>query len=121
MALANSMRVRAVGAAAVVAGLLTGSHGNGDASIVLGAAPADQNPPAQIDSLRATFKIYLRTVMIGNEDVSVERSAAGWTITSSGRTDPPVDLTLRQVQVHYTPDWKPIDLSIDATVTGQSL
>ena len=53
------------------------------------------------------------------ETVSVDRTAAGWTIRSSGRADVPIDLVARDVRVRYTADWQPIDLTIDATIRGQ--
>ena len=63
--------------------------------------------------------IFIRGDRVGSEDVTVARTAPGWTITSSGSAGPPLNLAIRQVQVRYSADWKPIDLKIDATVGNQ--
>jgi pimeloyl-ACP methyl ester carboxylesterase len=60
-------------------------------------------------------------VPIGSEQVSVDRSADGWTITSSSRTGAPFDLVARTVEARYTSDWRPLELNIDATLQGQPL
>jgi len=86
------------------------------------SAAAFQAPQTDAtSSSEAKFTIFLRTTPIGNETVSVDRTADGWTITSSGRAGVPVDFVSRQVQVRYSPDWKPIGLTIDATLRGQAV
>ena len=40
----------------------------------------------------STFLVFLRSQSIGNEQVSVERTAEGWTVIGSGRMGPPIDL-----------------------------
>ncbi len=67
----------------------------------------------------SNFVVFLRGERIGNEDIRVTRTADGWTIGSVGRIGPPIDLEARQVIVRYTPDWKPIELRVDATVRNQ--
>jgi hypothetical protein len=81
-------------------------------------AQAAQSPQP---ATSANFTIYLRTNPIGSETVSVARTLEGWTITSSGRSDVPLDVTTRKLELHYSPDWKPLDFSLDATLRGQSL
>ncbi|OFW27839.1 MAG: hypothetical protein A3H97_23585 [Acidobacteria bacterium RIFCSPLOWO2_02_FULL_65_29] len=58
---------------------------------------------------------------MGSEDITVGRSADGWTISSAGRIGPPLDLVTRQVLVRYTADWKPLELRIDASVRNQAV
>lgn len=48
------------------------------------------------------------------------RSATGWTIVSSGRLAAPIDVVARRVQVRYTPEWRPIEFTLDGTVRGQA-
>ncbi len=92
------------------------------ASTTLSERGEPQNPPAaSAPSTSANFTIYLRTVAIGSETIAVERTADGWTIASSGRTGVPIDLVARRVEVHYTPDWKPVDLRVDVTLRGEAL
>ena len=52
-------------------------------------------------------------------DRASRRSADGWTIVSSGRLGAPLDIVARRLQVRYTPDWRPLELTLDATVRGQ--
>jgi hypothetical protein len=70
-------------------------------------------PPA------ANFTVFIRAVPVGSEQVSVQRSANGWTITGTGRIGRPVDLVTRKVEARYDADWKPLELTIDATRAGQ--
>ncbi len=92
------------------------------AATALSARGQLQSPPAaSVGSSSANFTIYLRTVAIGSETIAVERTANGWTIASSGRADIPIDLVARRVEVHYTSDWKPVDLTVDVTLRGEAL
>jgi fermentation-respiration switch protein FrsA (DUF1100 family) len=68
----------------------------------------------------SSFTIYIRSVAVGTEQVAVERSASGHTITSTGRIGAPIDLVIRQFTARYDPEWKPIELTIDGTVRGQA-
>jgi uncharacterized protein len=67
----------------------------------------------------SNFTVFLRAVPIGSEQVSVERSNEGWIITGTGRIGAPVDLVTRKVEARYDADWKPLELTIDATTRGQ--
>ncbi len=64
----------------------------------------------------STFTVFVRSTPIGSEQVAVERTATGWTITSSGRVGPPVDLILRSFEARYDADWKPLHLQFDQTL-----
>lgn len=55
---------------------------------------------------------------MGTEDITVTRSAAGWTISGSGRLG---DLVSRRLEIKYDPDWKPLALALDASARGQQL
>src|SRR5437867_5326885 len=68
----------------------------------------------------AAFTIFLRAQPIGTEQIALTRSADGWSIVGSGRVGPPLDVVARRVEVRYTPDWRPRELTIDATVRGQA-
>jgi hypothetical protein len=90
------------------------------------AAPhgASAQQPAVAPPLReagaTTFTIFLRGTPIGTEQVAVTRTATGWTIVSSGRLAAPIDAVARRVQVRYTPEWKPLEFTLDGTVRGQA-
>jgi uncharacterized protein len=68
----------------------------------------------------ATLTFFVRGVPIGNEQVSVTRTAEGWTISSSGRLAAPVDAAARRIEVRYTPDWRPREFMLDGTIRGQA-
>jgi uncharacterized protein len=77
-----------------------------------------QPPPAAPDGASG-FTIFVRALPVGNEQMALTRSAEGWSIVSSGRIGAPLDVIARRVEVRYTPDWRPRDMTIDATVRGQ--
>ena len=80
-----------------------------------------QDPPAAppLQETGATnFAIFLRGAPIGTEQVALTRSATGWTIVSSGRLSAPIDAVARRLQVRYTPDWKPLEFTLDGNVRG---
>jgi uncharacterized protein len=85
------------------------------AILVAASSLGAQNP----DTFSASYTIFQRGVPLGSEQVTVDRSASGWTITSSSRMGAPLDVVGRMVQVKYTADWKPLELNVDATVQGQ--
>ena len=83
------------------------------------AQPPGVAPPLQ-ETGATNFAIFLRGAPIGTEQIAITRTATGWTIVSSGRLAAPIDVVARRVQVRYTPDWKPIELTLDGTVRGQA-
>lgn len=68
----------------------------------------------------STFTVFLRGVAIGTEQVALTRTATGWSIVGSGRLGAPFDIVTRRAEVRYTAQWRPLELSFDATVRGQS-
>jgi pimeloyl-ACP methyl ester carboxylesterase len=117
------LRAGAIGSGAVIAAVigtwLPSWNVMATRQLSAGAFQAPQTDTTS--SNEAKFTIFLRSTPIGNETVSLDRTADGWTITSSGRAGVPVDFVSRQVQVRYSPDWKPIGLTIDATLRGQAV
>ncbi len=91
------------------------------AALALAAPAVAQRPSAVPEPAESSFTVFVRAVPIGSEQVAVSRDADGWTITSSGRLGAPLDVVARKVQVRYDADWKPIELTVDATVRGQTL
>lgn len=85
------------------------------------AAAAPQEPPAPraFTEPASNLTIFLRGIPIGSEQSTVTRTADGWTITASGRIGAPAEVVTRRLQVRYDANWKPIDLTIEATVHGQ--
>ena len=85
------------------------------------AAVAQTPAPPAAEPASSSFTIFLRGVPVGSEQASVARTASGWTISSSGRMGAPLDIVARKVEVRYSEDWKPLELTVDATVRGQAL
>lgn len=77
-----------------------------------GRASAQSSP-------ESAFTIYVRGAVVGNETVTVTESPDGYTVTSTGRIGAPIDLLIRQFRARYDRNWRPLDLTIDATLRGQ--
>jgi dipeptidyl aminopeptidase/acylaminoacyl peptidase len=69
----------------------------------------------------ANFTIFVAARPVGSEQVQLQRTEQGWTISSSGRVGAPVDLILRQLEARYDSEWRPLGLRVDTTVRGRSL
>ena len=80
-------------------------------------ALAQTRPPPE--PLDATFNVFVRATLVGFERVRVEQTATGWTISSIGELSPPLDVLNRRFELRYDSEWRPLELSIDATVKGQ--
>jgi hypothetical protein len=76
-------------------------------------------PPNTMATASSSFSIFIRSVPLGTEQIAVSRSGDGWTISSTGRLGPPLDIVGRRIQIRYTADWRPIELSFDGLVKGQ--
>ena len=80
---------------------------------------AGQLPPGVQAGATSSFMIFLRGAAIGAEQMTVIRTADGWDIISTGRLAPPLDVVARKLEARYTPDWKPLELTLDSTVRGE--
>lgn len=79
----------------------------------LAAAPA-QDAPAEV-----TFNISVRGQRLGQEIVTLTRTADGWRISSTGRQAGPAEFTIDKFEAAYGPDWEPRSLELEATRLGQ--
>jgi pimeloyl-ACP methyl ester carboxylesterase len=86
---------------------------------VIATALSAQTPPAT--TAPSNFLLFANGVQIGTEEIAVMRVAGGWTIASSGRSRAPLDLVTRNLQIRYSTDWKPVELTLDATARGQAV
>jgi alpha-beta hydrolase superfamily lysophospholipase len=64
------------------------------------------------------YTVFFRGTAIGTEEIGMTRTAEGWTITSSGREAPPLDIATRRLEMKYDGEWKPLRLEIDGTIRG---
>ena len=83
------------------------------------AVPAAQQPPPATAPAtgEATYIVFLNGREIGREQGTLAKTPAGWTITSAGTLGAPLNLVNKRFEITYAPDWQPIELKIDATVT----
>jgi len=92
-------------------------------ALLAAAAPlpaAAQQPASAAGTGEATFKVFARGAAIGTEQTAVTRDATGWTITSSGRLNAPLNIVNRRLQIRYDTNWKPLELTLDAIIRGQA-
>ena len=66
----------------------------------------------------ATFNVFLRSTLIGFEQIEVTRGAAGWTIRSRGNVSHPIDLRNQLFEVKYSLEWHPVSLRIEGLRHG---
>ncbi len=92
----------------------------GAAGLAVGALLLTASAAAAQTAATANFSIFIRATPIGTEQVTVDRSADGITISSTGRVAAPVDLVVRQFRAKYDANWKPLELTVDATLRGQN-
>jgi len=88
--------------------------------LALPLSASAQVTPAGSATLEERFTVFLRGAVVGSETIAVTREANGWTIISSGRLNAPLDITLHRLNLHYTADWKPLEMTLDTTIRGQS-
>src|SRR5215471_5736160 len=89
------------------------------AASVLGLAGlASAQPIAAPEAGTTNLTVFLRGAPVGSEQISVSRTADGWTISTSARYGPPIDTVARRIEVRYTPDWRARELVLDGTVRG---
>ena len=74
---------------------------------------------ASTAAAQENFTVFFRGTAIGSEQIDVTRNAEGWTITSTGRSGAPLDVSTRHLEMRYDGAWKPLQLTIDGTAQGQ--
>jgi pimeloyl-ACP methyl ester carboxylesterase len=102
--------------AAALAALAFVFSGSGRAAA---QSSASQSSTSQSPAV-SNFNIYVRSAPVGTEEVTVTKEASGWTLASTGRMSPPLDLVIRQFTAKYDASWKPLELSVDTVVRGQA-
>jgi pimeloyl-ACP methyl ester carboxylesterase len=66
-----------------------------------------------------TFRVFVRGVDTGIEEVTVLESAEGWTLRGSGKLRAPVNLSMDYWEARYDRDWKPLELTINLTESAK--
>ncbi len=62
------------------------------------------------------YLVFVRGNALGRESVTFSRDQNGITITTQGRMLAPLNVTVRNAEFKYLPDWTPTAFSLDATV-----
>ena len=66
-----------------------------------------------------TFKVFVRGIDIGTEEVTVLESADGWTLRGSGKLRAPVNLSMDYWEARYDRVWKPLELTINLSESAK--
>ena len=77
-------------------------------------AVAGQEP----SSTSYSYTVFVGGTVVGREEVTVQVTADGITIASSGRLSGSLDIVTRRAEVRYRLDWSPELFEIEATVNG---
>jgi pimeloyl-ACP methyl ester carboxylesterase len=77
-----------------------------------------QNAAAQATASQ-TFRVFVRGVDTGIEEVTVMESADGWTLRGSGKLRAPVNIAMDFWEARYDRAWKPIELTINLTESAK--
>jgi pimeloyl-ACP methyl ester carboxylesterase len=81
---------------------------------VLAVAGVGAQPAPQTHS----YTVFLRQRPVGQESVTVTRTAEGIAIRGSNSLGPPLDVTTRTAEIIYTADWQPTRLLLEGTTRG---
>jgi len=91
------------------------------ALVALTASPALAQQTAQKQESQAEFLVFFGGRQIGREQVTVTRSGGNWIIAGAGNLAAPMDVTTTRFEAKYSADWQPLELRIDATMSGKPL
>jgi len=62
-----------------------------------------------------TFRVFVRGVDTGIEEVTLLESPEGWTLRGSGKYRAPINLAMDYWEARYDRAWKPIELTVNLT------
>ena len=77
-------------------------------------AAAGQQP----SSTTHGYTVFVGGTVVGREDVTVQATGGGLTITGKGRLSGSLDIVMRRAEVRYRADWTPEIFELEATVNG---
>jgi pimeloyl-ACP methyl ester carboxylesterase len=82
---------------------------------LLAVAPAAAQEPT---STTYRYTVFVGGAVAGSEDVTVQPTASGLTISGKGRLSGSSDIVMRRAEVRYRADWTPELLVLEASVNG---
>ena len=84
--------------------------------LLLLAVPAGARQ--QPSSTTHGYTVFVGGTVVGREDVTVQATPGGLTITGKGRLSGSLDIVMRRAEVRYRADWTPEAFELEATVNG---
>jgi pimeloyl-ACP methyl ester carboxylesterase len=91
------------------------------AAPVLALAAASAQQPLPAPEGVQTYTVFLQSRAIGQEIVTLQRTADGWAIRGSNRLAPPLDLVTRSAEILYDSAWRPTRVTLDTIARGQEV
>lgn len=88
------------------------------AALLILAATAGAQPAPPATPVPSGYTIFVRGTVVGREEVTIDSSAAGTTIVSTGRLSAPVNVVLRRAEFNYRSDWTPESALLDWNANG---
>ena len=88
------------------------------ALLVAFAAAGVQSAAAQTTHA-STFRVFVRGIDTGIEEVTVLEAADGWTLRGSGKLRAPVNISMDYWEARYDRAWRPIELTINLTESAK--
>jgi pimeloyl-ACP methyl ester carboxylesterase len=86
---------------------------------------AAQTPPATVmtggPAQDATFRVIVRGMPLGTEQITVLQQPDGWFIIGSSRLEQPLDLTIRRAEIRYDAGWRPQSITVDGSFRAQKI
>jgi pimeloyl-ACP methyl ester carboxylesterase len=89
------------------------------AALAIAASAAGVQIAAAQTTASHTFRVFVRGVDMGIEEVTVMESVDGWTLRGSGKLRAPVNLAMDYWEARYDRAWKPIELTINLTESAK--
>ncbi len=68
---------------------------------------------ADAQTAASTFRVFLRGVDVGVEEVTVFELPDGWTLRGSGKLRAPINLSMDYWEARYDRAWKPLELTVN--------
>ncbi|MCL4812256.1 MAG: alpha/beta fold hydrolase, partial [Vicinamibacteraceae bacterium] len=83
--------------------------------------PAPAAGPTASPAQDAAFRVIVRGIPLGTEQITVLQEPDGWFIIGSSRLEQPLDLTIRRAEIRYDAQWRPRAVSVDGSFRAQKI
>ena len=85
---------------------------------VIALLVAADSSAQQTASTTYRYTVFVGGTVAGSENVTVQATSDGLTITGNGRLSGSADIVLRRAEVRYDADWTPQLFELEASVNG---